>query len=113
MEIDRLITLWHAAVNARDTVTLMEIVAEHVVLGGPKGESEGLRTVIEWIDRAGITLTDVSWHTVEQNVMVVEEAATWPESKQSTSVFTRYQSDGRVLVSIHRYSDLDSALKGQ
>lgn len=113
MEIEHLITQWHIAVNARDKESIAEIVGKDILLGGPKGESSGLNTVIDWVDRSGITLTDVNWHPISPNEMVVEESATWPGSETATSIFTRYRSDGKLLVSIHRYNDLHAALNNR
>ena len=110
MEIEKIITAWHAAVNAADEPALAAIVSADVELSGPRGTTHGRDEVLAWIQRAGITLVPTDWHPIGLREMVVAESAMWPGSSEVTPVFTRYRIAGGKIAAIHRFDTLHAAL---
>lgn len=111
MDLEELVANWHTAVNQRHLEDIASIVADDVLLSGPKGDTAGRGAVEDWVQRSGISLVGMNWHPILATEMVVEEGATWPGSADTIQVFTRHQSDGEVLTSIRRFDSLADALR--
>lgn len=111
MKIAHLVATWHRAVNERDAITIIDIVADDIQISEPDGRAVELEQIFKWIDQSGIRIKDVAHYLVAPDVMIVEEVATWPVSPAEVRVFSRYRSDGKCLISIDRYYDLEAALK--
>jgi hypothetical protein len=103
---------WHTSVNDGDLERSARAVGDPIVVLGPKGA--GAITPAQfakWVERSRIELIPRSWHPVSERLMVVEEDATWPESKEATRVATVFRaSDGKVTAAL-RLPDLQSALE--
>src|SRR5437588_13062856 len=93
--LEAAITEWHESVNDGDSERSARAVGDPIVVLGPKGA--GPITPVQfaaWVERSGIKLTPKSWHPVSECLMVVEEDATWPESKTATRVATVFRVAG-------------------
>ena len=103
---------WHASVNDGDLRRSARAVGDPVVVLGPKGAGPITpEQFADWVARSGIRLVPRSWHPVSDRLVVVEEDATWPESKGPTRVATVFRaSHGKVTAAL-RLPDLPSALE--
>lgn len=102
---------WHASVNNGDPGRSASAVGDPVVVLGPKGAGPITPAQFaEWVERSGIKLIPRSWHPVSGRLMVVEEDATWPESKAATRVATVFRVSGGKVTAALRLPDLKSAL---
>lgn len=103
---------WHASVNDGDPQRSAKAVGDPIVVLGPKGAGPITPDQFaEWVQRSGIKLIPRSWHPVSERLMVVEEDATWPESKAPTRVATVFRVAGGKVSASLRLPDLKSALE--
>lgn len=110
--LEEAINEWHESVNAGDLRRSAEAVGDPIVVLGPKGAGPlSPEQFAEWVERSGIRLVPRSWHPISDRLMVVEEDATWPESKAPARVATVFRaSNGKVTASL-RLPDLKQALE--
>ncbi|MEQ4720702.1 hypothetical protein [Nonomuraea sp. B19D2] len=110
--LEAAINEWHASVNEGDLERSAGAVGDPIVVLGPKGAGPITpEQFAGWVERSGITLHPRSWHPISERLMVVEEDATWPESKASTRVATVFRvADGKVTAAL-RLPDLKQALE--
>lgn len=110
--LEAAINEWHLSVNAGDLRRSARAVGDPVVVLGPKGAGPiTAEQFADWVERSGIKLTARSWHPISERLMVVEEDATWPQSKAPTRVATVFRvSEGKVTAAL-RLPDLKSALE--
>jgi hypothetical protein len=107
---------WHRVVNDKDIDAARAAVAEDVAIGGPKGEGTGVDVFIDWVEHAGIHLTPVSWHPVDDETIVVEQDATWPHNPHADPgadpgrVATLFRLQGDRVAAALRFDDLHQAL---
>ncbi|WP_328418229.1 hypothetical protein OG470_31635 [Micromonospora sp. NBC_00389] len=110
--LEAAINEWHASVNDGDLQRSARAVGDPMVVLGPKGAgSITPEQFAEWVERSGIKLTPRSWHPISERLMVVEEDATWPESKTPTRVATVFRASGGKVTASLRLPDLKSALE--
>jgi hypothetical protein len=103
---------WHASVNDGDLERSARAVGDPIVVLGPKGAGPITpEQFAEWVQRSGIKLIPRSWHPVSERLMVVEEDATWPESRAPTRVATVFRVAGAKVTAALRLPDLKSALE--
>lgn len=111
-KLEAAINEWHASVNDGDLERAAKAVGHPVVVLGPKGAGPLTPELFaEWVERSGIKLVPRSWHPVSERLMVVEEDATWPESKTPTRVATVFRVAGEKVTASLRLPDLKSALE--
>lgn len=82
-------------------------------MGGPKGGVEGVNVMLEWIDRAQISLKPVRYFA-EDKIIIAEEQAEWhfPETGMTTqTVASVFEIENNFIVSVHRYEDLNKAFE--
>lgn len=110
--LEEAINEWHESVNAGDLRRSALAVGDPIVVLGPKGAGPITPDEFaEWVQRSGIRLVPRSWHPISDRLMVVEEDASWPESKAPTRVATIFRaSNGKVTASL-RLPDLKQALE--
>jgi hypothetical protein len=107
---------WHRVVNDRDIAAARAVVADDVVMGGPKGHATGVDVFLEWIGHAGIHLTPLSWHPINGETVVVEQDATWPENPETDAdadpvrVATLFRLSGNRVTAALRFENLQDAL---
>lgn len=108
---ETIILNWHEAVNTADTERAIEAVSDPIVISGPQGSGAiPAGEFTEWVFRSGIRLQPVNWHPVSEDIAVVEEDATWPETPDPVRVATVFRvGHGRVTAAL-RYPDLEQAL---
>lgn len=110
--LEAAINEWHASVNDGDLQRSAKAVGDPIVVLGPKGAGPITpEQFADWVERSGIKLVPRSWHPISERLMVVEEDATWPESKTPTRVATVFRvSNGKVTASL-RLPELRRALE--
>lgn len=115
-EQEALVQRWHRAVNAQDLERAGELVTNDVFVGGPRGTGNGRQEFLDWVNRAGIQLTPVSWHHVDDQTVVVAQEAAWPEQPETGTGHTAVETatlfrlrDDKVS-EIRRFNELDEAL---
>jgi hypothetical protein len=102
---------WHTSVNDGDPKRAADAVGNPIVVLGPKGAgSITPEQFADWVERSGIRLIPRSWHPVAERLMVVEQDATWPQSKDPTRVATVFRVAGGKVTAALRLPDLGSAL---
>lgn len=110
--LEAAINEWHTSVNDGDLQRSVRAVGDPIIVLGPKGA--GSITPVQfadWVERSGITMIPRSWHPVSERLMVVEEDAIWPDSKEAIRVATVFRvSEGKVTAAL-RMPDLKSALE--
>jgi hypothetical protein len=110
--LEAAINEWHAGVNDGDLERSAKAVGDPIVVLGPKGAGPITpEQFAAWVERSGIKLIPRSWHPVSERLMVVEEDATWPESKAPTRVATVFRVAGQKVTAALRLPDLKSALE--
>ncbi|MEU5727218.1 hypothetical protein [Micromonospora sp. NPDC047738] len=110
--LEAAINEWHASVNDGDLQRSARAVGDPIVVLGPKGAGPITpEQFAEWVERSGIKLVPRSWHPISERLMVVEEDATWPESKAPTRVATVFRVSGGKVTASLRLPDLKSALE--
>ena len=110
--LEAAINEWHASVNDGDLERSAKAVGDPIVVLGPKGAGPITpEQFAEWVERSGIKLMPRSWHPISERLMVVEEDATWPESKAPTQVATLFRVAGDKVTAALRLPDLRSALE--
>jgi hypothetical protein len=110
--LEEAINEWHASVNDGDLERSAKAVGDPIVVLGPKGAGPITPgQFAEWVERSGIRLVPRSWHPVSERLMVVEEDATWPESKGPARVATVFRVTGEKVSAALRLPNLKSALE--
>lgn len=110
--LEEAVNEWHASVNDGDLQRCARAVGDPVVVLGPKGAGPNTpEQFAEWVERSGIKLVPRSWHPISEHLLVVEEDATWPESKAPTRVSTIFRVSGGKVTAALRLPDLKSALE--
>ncbi|GAA0553073.1 hypothetical protein GCM10010172_39500 [Paractinoplanes ferrugineus] len=110
--LEEAINEWHTSVNAGDLQRSMHAVGDPIIVLGPRGA--GPITPVQfadWVEHSGIRLVPRSWHPVSERLMVVEEDATWPDSRTPTRVATVFRVAGAKVTAALRLPDLRSALE--
>ncbi|MCA9879380.1 MAG: nuclear transport factor 2 family protein [Thermomicrobiales bacterium] len=103
---------WHEAVNAADVDRVRRLVADQVVVNGPRGSGAISRDAFaDWVIRSGIHLRPVEWRPVSSGVIVVGQQATWPAAPESASVATMFRVTGDHISAALRFPDLEQALE--
>jgi hypothetical protein len=111
-DLETAINEWHASVNSGDLQRSAAAVGNPIVVLGPKGAGPiSPSQFADWVKRSGITLIPRSWHPVSQKLMVVEEDAAWPESREKSRVATVFRVSGTKVTAALRLPDLESALE--
>jgi hypothetical protein len=105
---------WHRIVNERDTVAARKIVTDDVAVGGPRGAATGVETFVSWIESAGIHLVPVSWHLISEEMIIVEQQATWPSQSKAGGaapqmVATLFVLRGHRIASSLRFGSVSEA----
>jgi hypothetical protein len=108
---ETIVLKWHEAVNTADLDRARDAVSDPIVISGPHGSGViSSSEFTEWMVRSGVRLQPVNWHPVSEEIVVVEEDATWPETPDPVRVATVFRvAQGRVTAAL-RYSDLEQAL---
>jgi hypothetical protein len=109
-----IVEAWHHALNQGDVEAMMALVAADVIVGGPRGTTQGAAVVREWFGRANVRLIPLAYYSREQAVVVQEEGE-WidPASGQVTGrqrVATHFVVADGLITSILRHDQLENAL---
>ncbi|HTE21138.1 MAG TPA: nuclear transport factor 2 family protein [Armatimonadota bacterium] len=106
---------WQAAVNCRDTDSLVELSSAGIEIAGPRGAGRGHALLREWVDRAGLTLETLQAF-VRGNVVVVAQRGTWRsvetgEELGAQDLASCFRVEGGRVVRFARYDTLEAALQ--
>lgn len=106
---------WHRALNTKDKEDLAGLVKEDVKMVGPKGDVKGVNIMLEWVDRADITLTPQRYF-LSDDTIIVEEIAVWHESNtgkiiDTAKVASVFVLKNEVITSIQRFDNLTTAFE--
>jgi ketosteroid isomerase-like protein len=106
---------WHKTLQAKDKSGMAALVKEDVVIGGPRGETEGVDVMLEWIDRANIVLTPKKYFA-SGNTVIVEELGEWHSAETGEVVGTQtvasvFVVENNLITSIHRYDTIATAFE--
>lgn len=109
-----IVQAWHHALNQGNVEAMMALVHADVVVGGPRGSTQGSSVVREWFGRANVRLLPLAFYSRDQMV-VVEEEGEWidPTSGEVTGrqrVATHFVVVDGLITSIVRHDQLDHAL---
>jgi hypothetical protein len=106
------VTRWHEAVNSGDPARARVVVADPIVVNGPRGAGPITPDdFAEWVVRSGITLTPRSYHPVSDRILVVEQDAVWPQDEAATRVATMFRASGGRVSAALRFPALPDALE--
>jgi hypothetical protein len=105
---------WHEALNDGDVERLVRLSPPDVVVGGPRGTTQGAHVLREWVDRANIHLEPGRIFHEADNV-VVEQAAAWTsadtgETTPAQTVASAFVVRDGVVTTVVRYPNLAKAL---
>jgi hypothetical protein len=111
-----LVQAFHDNLNDRNVSGVLDLAADNVRVGGPRGSGEGKYLLEEWVGRANITMTPVRWFRANDTV-VVEQRAVWrdPDSGAETgtqTVASVFTIEGGLIAGIARYGFLAEAVHG-
>lgn len=111
----RVVELWHEAMNVKHKKGLTELVKGNVKMTGPKGDVQGVSIMLEWIDRANITLTPQRYFQ-SGDTIIVEERAVWYEVETEKEIDTAivasvFVLENGLIASIQRYDSLNKAFE--
>ncbi len=109
-----IVQVFHDRLNDHDVTAVLDLAAENVRVGGPRGSGEGKQLLEEWVGRASITMTPKRWFR-EGDTVVVEQQATWrdPDSGAETGrqlVATVFTIHDGLIAGIARYGFLAEAV---
>lgn len=109
--LEETIGQWHASVNDGDLRRSASAVGNPIVVLGPKGAGPITPDQFaDWVSRSGIRLVPRSWHPISEQLMVVEQDATWPQNEEPTRVATVFRVSGTKVTAALRLPNLRSAL---
>jgi len=105
---------FHDHLNDRNVSALLDLAADDVRVGGPRGSGQGKHLLEEWVGRASITMTPRRWFHAGETV-VVEQNAAWhdPDTGAETgrqTVATAFTIQEGGITSIARYGFLAEAV---
>ena len=105
---------WITAANDQNKDRLKQLSQDDIEIVGPRGTVQGSEILLEWLDRAGLTLESKRYFS-EGNTVVVEHYGTWRsvetgEVMGQSEVASRFViKNGRVSV-YERFDSLNKAL---
>ncbi len=110
-DLEAAINDWHESVNTSDLDRCARSVGNPIVVLGPKGAGAiSPAEFVKWVKRSRITLRPTSWHPISDQLMVVEQDATWPEAPTPVHVATLFRvKEGKVTAAL-RLPNLRQAL---
>lgn len=111
----RTVQLWHEALNERDKMRMASLVTANIKVGGPRGDLEGVSIMLDWVDRAQVSLTPKRYFS-SGNTIAVEQLAEWHDAVtgdlvDAQTVASVFVVENAQIKSIHRHDDLRSAFE--
>ena len=108
----RVVTDWHAALNAGDVERLVGLSDPEIEIGGPRGAGRGTQLLREWVERARVRL-EPRRIVPRGDAVVVEQEATWEEADPDDPpaiVASVFAVRGGRIARVIRYEDVQTAL---
>ncbi len=107
---------FHDHLNDHNVPALLDLAANDLRVGGPRGYGEGKHLLEEWVGRASISMTPQRWFTNGETV-VVEQHATWHDPDTGTetgnqTVASAFTIQNGLITGIARYGFLAEAVHG-
>lgn len=75
-----LVRAFHDLLNRRKPDELLELAADDIKIGGPRGSGVGKELLFEWVGRANVTMTPQRTFA-RGGLVVVEQCAEWKDPK--------------------------------
>lgn len=106
---------WLNAVNDHDPDALGARSCADIEVAGPRGSGFGRPLVVEWLERAGLTMQARRWFCGPDGTVVVEQDATWRDVDTGTPtsaarIASYFEVTGDKVACFARFDDLDTAL---
>ena len=106
---------WLAAVNAQDAERLVELSDSNIEIVGPRGSAYGHETLLQWLERAGLSLENQRIF-VRGNRVVIAQHAVWRSVENAelvgeADVASEFTVENQKVVKYARYDTLDEALE--
>lgn len=108
-----IVVAFHNLLNAREADKLLELAADDIRIGGPRGSGTGKDLLYEWVGRANVTMTPR--RTLAQDgIVVVEQLGEWKSAETgevtgSQTVASVFRiADGKI-VGLARYGSFGEA----
>ncbi len=111
LDPEQTVRAWHRALNAGDLDRLQSLSAGDVEVGGPRGSGRGRDLLRDWSGRAGIRLEPISLQARGDDVVVVEQEASWPGDAAPQPVASIFRVRDGLVTSVIRYPDVAAALR--
>jgi len=111
----QLIQSWHNAVNNKSLPALQMLVIKDVEIGGPRGTTQGIDALMEWVSSANVKLHPQRFFA-KNDIILVEQLGQW-HSKDSNKilselhVYTIFIIKEQRITSILRYDDKEMAFE--
>jgi hypothetical protein len=109
-----IVQAFHDHLNNREVASLLDLAADDLRVGGPRGSGEGKYLLEEWVGRASITLAPQRWFR-HNDTVVVEQLATWRDPATgaetgSQTVATVFDVREGYISGIYRYGFVGEAV---
>ena len=102
---------WHRAVNDKDLTAARRAAVDPIIVGGPTGTGRITGDQLaDWIVRSGIEMRALTYHSVSDRVVVVEQDVRWASSSDWTRLATVFRTTGGRVSAALRFPNLDAAL---
>jgi hypothetical protein len=93
-----IVAAFHEHLNAREPEKLLDLAADDIKIGGPRGSGTGKDLLYEWVGRANVTMTPLRT-LVRDGVVVVEQRGEWKSAE------TGEITGSQTLASVFRIAD--------
>jgi hypothetical protein len=92
-----IVTSFHTLLNSRKPDELLDLAADDIRIGGPRGSGVGKDLLYEWVGRANVTMTPQRT-LARDGVVVVEQLAEWHDTNGDVS-------SSQTVASVFRIAD--------
>jgi len=109
-----LVQAWLAAANQQDSAQLLALSSPDIELVGPRGVGHGHRLLLDWLGRAGLTLTTQRIYARDQ-IVVVAQQGVWRAVASGAflgeaALASLFRVAQGQVIAFARYDDLETAL---
>jgi len=107
------VAAFHEHLNAKETDKILDLAAEDIRIGGPRGSGTGKDLLREWVGRANVTMIPQRI-LARDGVVVVEQRAEWRSPATgaitgSQTLASVFRIDGGKIIALARYSGFGEA----
>ena len=110
-----IVNAWVEAVNANDADRLVALSDGAIEVAGPRGSGTGHRLLLDWMERADLTLETRRIFT-RGGTVVLDQWGIWRDPRTGELTGERplaslFYTDERVVVRFERFDGLEAALE--